>query len=218
MLLADSIPKRHKDCTFDNFKVTEGTKDAFEFCKGWDGKDSIVLTGKTGTGKTHLAVATLKNMPRVALSSWEAECKKVQLESYAEKYPDKDKYRIALDNGSWKTREPSCLFVPMVGLFIELNEASRTDEGKKHLLDTYSLNYDCICFDDFGAEKLSEAKRENIYYIIDTRYREMKSTIITSNFTIQEINEVEPRIASRFAEMGKIFQLNTKDYRKGGKQ
>ena len=108
------------------------------------------------------------------------------------------------------------MFVPIVEMFVEINTAATTDEGKQAVLRKYSTNstYDCICFDDLGAEKLTDAKRENLYYIIDSRYREMLPTIITSNFTINEINEVEPRIASRLAEMGIILQFNGKDFRK----
>ena len=126
----------------------------------------------------------------------------------------KKQIKEMLDNELWKYRSANCLFIPFVDLFIELNEMALKD-GKLEQLKKYGgNNFDCICFDDLGAEKLTEAKRENLYYIIDARYRNMMPIIITSNFTIQEISEFEPRIASRFAEMGKILQFKGKDFRK----
>ena len=128
---------------------------------------------------------------------------------------DSNYFQKVLDSGLWKYRRANCLFVSFVEMFVEINTAAIDDGGKESVLKKYAgNNFDCICFDDLGAEKLTEAKRENLYYIIDSRYREMLPTIITSNFTISEISDVEPRIASRLAEMGKILQFNGKDYRK----
>ena len=56
----DQIPSRFKDATFDNFVCkTDKHKMAVDFLK--KGK-SIALYGKNGTGKTHLAFATLRHL------------------------------------------------------------------------------------------------------------------------------------------------------------
>jgi len=219
-LLADviGVPKRHINCGFRNFEVTEENKKYFEICKTWVGENSITLTGKTGLGKTHLALAMLRNFPmkeynNETLEIFEARKIKNILDTSAEDSEEYKKAKIAYENELYKFRRASCMFVPMVELFIRLNEEAM-DKGKLTTLNKYSdETYDCICFDDLGAEKLTDAKRENLYYIIDSRYRNMLPTIVTSNFTINEINDVEPRIASRLSEMGDIIQLNGKDYR-----
>jgi len=211
------LSKRHENAGFQNFIVSKDNETQLRICKDWDGSDSIFLTGNPGTGKTHLAISMLRNYPMQLFSENDAENNKEQIESYMQRETRdnvKSHYEKMIADDLWKYRNAVCLFVPLVEMFIELNESAQKDEGKKKLLDKYATQYDCICFDDFGAEKLSEAKRENFYYIIDKRYRDMRSTIITSNFTIKEINEVEPRIASRFAEMGRILQFNGNDFRR----
>ena len=80
-------------------------------------------------------------------------------------------------------------------------------------VDEKQVSLEASFIDDLGAEKLSDTNRQNLYLIIDRRYREEKSLIITSNFTIDELNDYEPRIASRITEMGKIFFINGNDHR-----
>lgn len=221
-----NIPLRHKDCGFTNYKTSEENIKQYNSCFNWDGKKSIILTGKTGTGKTHLAIAMLRNYPMVELPEEIANEEKIRLEKDIENkrvryFSDgslvpSDHSQKILDSGIWKYRPANCLFVSIVEMFVEINNAAMNDGSKMYLLQKYSSpKFDCICFDDLGAEKLTDAKRENLYYIIDARYRNILPTIVTSNFTINEISEVEPRIASRFAEMGQILQFNGKDFRKG---
>jgi DNA replication protein DnaC len=104
-------------------------------------------------------------------------------------------------------------FISVAGLMMELTELAQKGSGKLSRLNEFVNSYDCLILDDLGAEKLTEATRQNLYYIIDERYKNMGKMIITSNFTIDQINEIEPRIASRLAEMGDIIKLNFEDYR-----
>jgi len=213
------LPTRHEKCGFMNLIPDKDNEKQIEICKKWDGRDSMILTGNPGTGKTHIAIALLRNFPMKLRNEFEADSEKFRLKEVLENKDTPQGYKEhcerLLQNEMWKYKPANCLFIPIVEMFIRLNNAAMADDGKLRLLETYArkTTYDCICFDDLGAEKMTDAKRENFYYIIDSRYREMLPTIITSNYTINEINESEPRIASRFAEMGKILQFNGKDFR-----
>jgi DNA replication protein DnaC len=54
------IPPRYSSCSFDTFEGAEEQKRALLDLGG----ESVVLTGRTGCGKTHLAVAMLKKSER----------------------------------------------------------------------------------------------------------------------------------------------------------
>ena len=57
-----------------------------------------------------------------------------------------------------------------------------------------------LIIDDFGAERLSDWSVSVIYAILAERIDEIRPTIVTSNLDLDQINDFEPRIASRLAE------------------
>jgi len=185
----ENLPKRYEHCKFENYI---GNEEIVNELKAWKGSESVVLLGKVGTGKTHLAVSLMKNSP---LFNYE---------------------RSIFNFGRWEVEKiqekARCLFLPVVELVFKLNDVVMSGGNKSEWIERY-LSYNCLCLDDFGSEKITEAARQNLYYIIDKRYRDMKPIIITSNLTMNEINEYEPRIASRLVEMGKIIQISGEDYR-----
>ncbi len=74
------VPGSYADCTFENFEPTAGTITAAEVCKQWVKeyragttlRRGLILRGRPGAGKTHLAVAILRELvwsdhPRSAL-------------------------------------------------------------------------------------------------------------------------------------------------------
>jgi len=58
------------------------------------------------------------------------------------------------------------------------------EEGKTSRAIRRILSYPLIVLDDLGSERLSEWQREIISYIISYRYNNLKSTIITTNFSL----------------------------------
>lgn len=84
-----------------------------------------------------------------------------------------------------------------------------------------SLNaYDLLIIDDLGAERETDYTLEQIYSIIDSRYRSRKPLIITTNLTLQEMKGYAAgsdlryaRIYDRVLEMCQPIVFTGKNYR-----
>ncbi len=83
------------------------------------------------------------------------------------------------------------------------------EEAKRIAIDSAVL-----IIDDLGANKATEWVRQITYYIINEREQRMLPTIITSNFTLEEIAEqIDVRISSRIIGLCKTIKLSGKDRR-----
>ena len=61
---------------------------------------------------------------------------------------------------------------------------------------------DLLHLDDLGAEKSTDWVLETLYTIVNQRYQEQRSVIITTNFDHDKLKEqVGERIVSRLADM-----------------
>ena len=96
------------------------------------------------------------------------------------------------------------------------NRLQSTFDGKQEYLD--SLNkFTLLVIDDFGMERNTEYMNEIVYNVIDSRYRSGKPLIVTTNLTMQEINNPDnidkQRIYSRINEMCVPIRVEGKDRR-----
>lgn len=96
------------------------------------------------------------------------------------------------------------------------NKLQSTFEEKQEYLD--SLNrFNLLVIDDFGMERNTEYMNEIVYNVIDSRYRSGKPLIVTTNLTMQEINNTDDidkqRIYSRINEMCVPIRVEGKDRR-----
>lgn len=66
------------------------------------------------------------------------------------------------------------------------NSIQGTFEGKNEFIDSLQ-RYTLLIIDDLGAERKSEFMQEQVFAIIDARYRSGKPFIITTNLTADEI-------------------------------
>jgi DNA replication protein DnaC len=71
-----------------------------------------------------------------------------------------------------------------------------------------------LVLDDLGAEKMSEWTFSALYRVISHRYDYFLPTIVTSNLTLDAIDQWEPRIASRLAGLT-VISLTGTDRRMG---
>ena len=85
-----------------------------------------------------------------------------------------------------------------------LNELNSSFSGRNDVVDRL-CRYPLLIIDDFGMERGTEYALEQIYSIVDSRYRSRKPLIVTTNLTLDEIRHPQDtahaRIYDRLLEM-----------------
>ena len=85
-----------------------------------------------------------------------------------------------------------------------LNELNSSFSGRNDIVDRL-CRYPLLIIDDFGMERGTEYALEQIYNIVDSRYRSRKPLIVTTNLTLDEIRRPQDtahaRIYDRLLEM-----------------
>lgn len=134
------------------------------------------------------------------------------------------------DSGLGKTALTVCVgkkllkrYIPvMFSSFIEIIKQIQSTYNDNSNISEMSLireltRVPLLIVDDFGAERLNKFQNETIYYIIDTRYKEMMPTIFSSNYSLDELLEqgLEQRTVDRINEMSTaVMKLAGANYRK----
>lgn len=184
------LPTFYKDKGFSNFeadgKLAEKKQICINFAKGRLDKKSMVLCGKVGNGKTHLAVAIAKNFTvNKKLTTMNEVLGRVDI---LIKLIDADE------------------------LFMTLNDLAVTGKSKIEYIKNLLRN-DLIILDDLGIANFTPAKQENLYVLINKCYQENHPIIITTNFTMEQLEKVDARIPSRLNEMATILSFEFNDHR-----
>ena len=129
----------------------------------------LILMGDVGTGKTHLAIAAAKIF-------WQNNM-----------IVSGDKY-----NESFKPPSIEFLICP------EMIFACQNNFDMSQIIIDDALKPDLLVLDDLGIEKVTDFTRQLLYLIINKRYNNLKSTIITTNRNMQSISEnINQQIAIR---------------------
>jgi DNA replication protein DnaC len=189
------VPKRYVECSLGNF-----IGNVSELVETWinKGSDNLLLQSpKAGNGKTHLAIACLKQM---LISNIDKMIEKE--DGSGARYVDFKEVRY--DNGYFKD------FVSIMGEIKASFDDKSTSE--RDVIRKY-VAFDVLVIDDIGAEKPSDYTQAVIYEIINTRYNDMKPTIVTTNLSSKDMTEIYgSRMLSRIAS-GVIIQLSGNDMR-----
>ena len=112
-------------------------------------------------------------------------------------------------------RDETVCFATVPDLLDELRStfapgaAERFDTVFQRLLDVRLL-----VLDDLGAQQTSPWAQEKLYQILNHRHLAQMPTVITTNL---ELKEMEPRIASRLADLDVVivYEIEAPDFRRG---
>lgn len=107
------------------------------------------------------------------------------------------------------------MFVSMNDLLTRI-KASFKPKPKEYESDLIELfgSIPHLYLDDLGSDKITDFVASTMYAIIDKRYRNNLRTVITSNLSVQEMNEyIGDRITSRIVSLCEIVKIDGKDKR-----
>lgn len=122
------------------------------------------------------------------------------------------KTHLAAAIGNELYMQPGIRFVTAPELLLNIRKGFAAD-GDDGLLDRLSQTK-LLIIDDLGSEKPTEWVQETLFVLIDRRYTHFLPTIITSNFSLDQLKDrLGYRIASRIAEVSEMVELRAVDYR-----
>jgi DNA replication protein DnaC len=211
------IPKRYEHCDFESYSTDVGAtqqqinslKNAKLLAQGFvrdypaTAEKGLLLMGPSGVGKTHLAVAALRDLIR---------------RGHAGVFCD---YRELL-------KEIQASYNPA---------SESTEMGILEPIRTVEI----LVLDDLGASKPSDWVRDIVGIVLNARYNERRTTIITTNYADSPATDGEPsrlpsgklvppvredsleqrigsRMRSRLFEMCRTVEIVSRDFRRESTQ
>jgi DNA replication protein DnaC len=98
-------------------------------------------------------------------------------------------------------------------LLNEIRDTHRADRSHVDLLNRLTA-VDLLHIDDVGAERTTDWVLEELYSIVNARYEDARSMVITTNLDYDELcTQISARTASRLAEMCDQLPLDGADRR-----
>jgi DNA replication protein DnaC len=153
-------------------------------------KSGYYFNGPVGTGKTDLAVSFLKN---VVLNS-----------------------ELVYEYGKYRLQDSFGLFISVPVMLLNIRGAFKSETTEEIALIKKYVNPEILIMDDLGTEKSTDWVMQTLYVIINARYEEEKQTVITSNYSLDEIRKnLNDKIASRITAMTEVIEVKGIDRRSG---
>lgn len=159
----------------------------------------LYLTGLAGRGKT----ANLCLLARDWLLKWAKEGEITSREIV---------YLQARERAS----ENTWRFISFPSFIMEIQDAWRREENEETAYTRLKrvARAPRLIIDELGAEKLTDYVRQATYFLINEREQEDRTTYITSNYSLKDLDrQMNARISSRIAGMCDIKHLEGEDLR-----
>lgn len=153
----------------------------------------LCLTGKPGVGKTMLMAIIVREY--------------LKAEAIDKKW----------GANHWENFSSPWKFICYPEFIMELQNSYKKENKEETALSMLEVIADkkYLIIDDLGAEKPTEYVRQATYYIINHREMHCLPTFITTNFSLDFLDEnIDSRIASRICGMCDIKQIIAEDRRK----
>ena len=163
------VPKRLSKCELGTFPDVRIRELLLAKTRSWTPGDCLMLVGDTGRGKTGLAISVIK----------ELISKAVKWDTIKEDTP----ISVVADSILSLTQ---MLFINTVDLL----PALRSNIEKAETIISELKKVKLLVLDDLGAEKPSDFGIETLYRILNERYNELRSTIITTNHTPGDLKKL----------------------------
>lgn len=106
-------------------------------------------------------------------------------------------------------------FVSVPQLLQNIKATFNGDNNDESVIVKDLSEADFLILDDLGVEKSTEWVMQILYLILNYRYEYLKTTIITSNYSINDLIDKfgSDRIPSRIAGMCEVIRFDKKDFR-----
>lgn len=208
--------------TFGGYDCPPGDGAALERAREFKvtGSQGLYLWGKSGAGKTHLAMAIASHAAtRVPV---------VQGVAQAE-IPDEVRLDVA---GRLEVLYPAGCPWPIVHrvesatvpqVFAAMRAAIDTDGQSPDRIREELVRAGLLVLDDLGTEKITHWTREILFDVLDRRFALERPTVITSNLNLEQLEQRltatrdDPfgvRVASRIAGACRVVEVRGADYRR----
>lgn len=156
-------------------------------------------------------------------------------ETFSDRYKNGDGLYIEGTNGTGKTHLAGAIALHLINegipvicktssdLLLDIRKAYDDEYTKEStVLEAYK-SVDLLIIDDLGKEQCSDWSMSNLYSIINDRYEDMKPTIITTNYSAEDlVRALTPKgydsskivaIISRLRETSTVITMAWEDYR-----
>lgn len=202
------VPPRLAGASFETYMPTCAQQEkALAKCRSYaaNGLDNIgrgsglFFKGPVGTGKSHLSVSILRAI----------------IQNHSDRFGTPASDTVYVGQPVYAGYSCSIIsVVDLLGLLRESYSAEQLRAPARRLLRRARSDA-LVILDDIGAEKSSDWVEEQLYALIDMRYRMLRSTIFTTNCSMKQLEiQIGSRSVSRIMEMCEGVKVDGEDWRK----